>query len=75
MSPPSAQYLAATGCPLPPHPRLPALLWLLSQAVALEYRDAGAWLPDEAIFALRQLRRLLLFLPRRVCLTHTPPGV
>ena len=49
---PPAQYLAATGCPLPPQPRLPALLWLLSQAVALEYRDTGAWLPDEAFFAL-----------------------
>ena len=40
--PPGEQYLAATGCPLPPQPRLPPLLWLLSQAVALEYRDAGA---------------------------------
>jgi hypothetical protein len=37
------QYLAHTGCPLPPQPRLPAVLWLASQAVALEYRDRGAW--------------------------------
>ena len=34
-------YLAALSCPFPPSPPAPALDWLLSVAVQLEYADNG----------------------------------